>query len=331
MKTKLFFIFSFIIFLITSSCNKMTEELPIPNQEVAMEIFTHSTTIDQIEYLQMDLHADFLSPDLIAQLEKNPFLKQKLLRKSEEVVDTIFSYDEIPLIRETKTHTLIFHDGRSEYYSEHLTPFEQNPLYQLTASPKPEGSRIAKTVVKDGLLRVYNINNESIVQEAYPIENMKAFLDTMRVFVEMSIEKSGNKSDNQALKIRSTRQYLDVGGSIAELPNGNIIIEFPMLAKSFANEEGLKISGIIKSRLELDPEMTKTLQFEIFQGDYLIHRKKYAYRDTEMLKNFFHKAKIFENPESIESEILFTNAQGITAIRHTKEFFYRNQSLYYFK
>ena len=321
----------FLISVFTNSCNQEIEDIAITNQGVAMEIFTHSTTINQIEYLQMDLHCAFLSPDLIVQLEKNPFLKQKLRKTSQEIEDTIFSYDEIPLIRETKTQTIIFNDGRSEYYSEHLTPFEQNPLYQLTVSPEPEGCRISKTVLKDGFLSMYNVKNELIVKESYPNDNLKEFLDTMRVFVEMTIEKCKMKFAHKAFKIRSIQQYLDVGGKVSELPNGNTLIEFPMQSTSSSNEDGYKISGLLKSRLELNPGMTKTLRFEIFKGDYLIHRKLYTYRDTEMLKNFYDKEIIIENPESIESEILFTNAQGIPVIRHSKEFFYRNQSLYYFK
>ncbi|MDO9633862.1 MAG: hypothetical protein Q7J05_02305 [Paludibacter sp.] len=331
MKTNLILIVLFLISVFTNSCNQEIEDIAITNQKVAMEIFTHSTIIEQIEYLQMDLHRDFLSPDLIAKLEKNPFLKKKLLKNSEEIQDTIFSYDEILLIRESKNQTIIFNDGRSEYYSEHLTPFEQNPLCQLTANPEPEGDRISKTVLKDGFLSVYNVKNELIVQEVYPIDNMKEFLDTMRVFVEMSTAKNQMKSTDNAFKIRSIRQYIDVGGNVSELSNGNTLIEFPMQSTCSSNEDGYKISGILKSRLELNPEMTKTLRFEIFQGDYLIHRKQYTYRDTEMLKNIYDEEIILENPESIESEILFTNAQGIPVIRHSKEFFYRNQSLYYFK
>lgn len=312
-----------------SSCSNSDTELSISKQKdqnIAMEVFTHSSVVDQTEYLQNELHDEFLHPEIIARLNNDPFLRQRLRSPVTEKDDTVFSYDEIPLVREIKSYTCIFEDGTLQSTTDYPTPFEANVLYQLNENPPSEATRISKTVEKDGSLKIYNIKGELIAEELFPVSDMKNFIDTMKVYVQ----KCKGKTTDNVMGISGVRKKLPAGSRVSRLSNGHMILEFDM--QSFPAEAMClpQISGVLRSRTELSEDMTRTLKFELFKGDYLIQRKMYAYSDKTVLRNFNHGDVVSENPESVESESLMLNSKGFPVLHHTKEFFYRNQTYYHF-
>ena len=316
-----------------SSCSNSDTELSITKRQdknIAMEVYTHSTVIDQTEYLQAGLHDEFLHPDVVAQLTNDPFLRQKLRSSATEDNDTIFSYDEIPLVREIKSYTCIFQDGTLQSTTDYPTPFEANALYQLNENPPSEATRISRTVEKDGSLKIYNTRGELIAEELFPVSDMKDFLDTMKIYVQKCKDRSAHDEDTIVMNISGVEKILPAASRISSLPSGHVILELDLQSLPAEATPLPRISGVIKSRTELNEDMTRTLKFELFKGDYLIQRKMYAYQDKAALRNLYRNKVISENPESVESESLMLNSKGFPVLHHTKELFYRNQTYYHF-
>lgn len=300
-------------------------------QHIAIEMYTHSTTINQIEYLQVGLHDEYLHPEVIARLNSDAFLRQRLSAPFLEKSDTIFSYDEIPLVKESKSYTCISRDGAWQSSTEHLTPFETNAAYQLNANAPPEESRIFKTVVKDGHIKIYNHLDELIVEDLFPVVNMKTFLDTMKVYVQLNIKKVLNRAVDNTQIISKLKRQLPQSSKISQLANGHVMLESTLEELPGKTNGSPRMSGIIRSRTELSEDMTKTMKFELFQGEYLIQRKIYSYNGKTTLCNFCYDDIVSENPATIESESLMLNSKGYPVLHHTKEYFQRNQTYYYFK
>lgn len=316
------------------SCNNNEPEVSLiktDDQHIAMEVFTHSTIIDQIEYLKVGLHDEYLDPAIILRLKNDVFLRQKLFASSLEVSDTIFSYDEIPLIRESKSHTCILQDGTWQSSTDHLTPFETNIIFRLNENPPSEEYRISKTVVKEGHIKIYNHQGELIGEELYPVQDMREFLDTMKIYVQLNKKRMLDKAKNNAQMIRRIKKQSSESTKVSLLSNGHVQLEFT-LEKCPVEIYGIaKTPGVLKSRTELSEDMTKTLKFELFQGEYLIQRKSFTYNNNKTLCNFYQNDVVNENPEIIESESLVLNSKGLPVLHHTKEYFERNQTYYYFK
>jgi hypothetical protein len=320
-------------FSLLIACNTSDPEISIIDRidkKIAMEVYTHSSVIDQTEYLQTGLHDDFLHPDIVARLNHDTFLQQKLNAATMEENDTIFSYEEIPLVKESKTYCCIFQDGTLQSSTDHLTPFQDNTLFQLNENPPSEATRISKTVVKDGLMKLYNVKGDLIAEELFPVSNMKDFLDTMKVCLHNVEIQRAVKEAARVRDIGRIRKKLPEECKISQLSNGHVVLELALQSMPAVTKNLSIMSGVFKSKTELSEDMTRTLKFELFRGDYLVQRKTYAYSDKAPHCNYHFNDVISENPESIESEQIILNANGFPVLHHSKEFFHRNQFFYYF-
>ncbi|MEA4975269.1 MAG: hypothetical protein VB046_05990 [Paludibacter sp.] len=332
MKSVYVYLVSACLFLLYTSCNNdLQPDITTGQPDIIIEMLTHVTLIEQTEYLQEGLHDDFLTRDVTAILNESTFLRHKMKRDAPSGVDTVFTYDEIPLIKETKNCTKIFTDGSTESITEFLTPLTENLIFQLTETPVSEKSRIALTKQKDGILTAYNAAGEILMHDVFPVPDMREFIDTMKVYVMKTDRNNQERQSNQKAGIKSFKQHCTTESNIYELPNGNVIVESPV--NNIKDILGIYpgINGTRKSRIELNPEMTKTLQHDIFQGDNLIQRKKYTYDSSKNLMNLHHNRVICENPQSVETFTLTMNPKGYPVIRHSKEFYKTNQTRYYFK
>lgn len=323
----------YLFVLITSCSNREGEFVnsPVKSKDIAMEVCVHSTVIDKTEPLRAGLHDEFLHPDVVSMLENDPFLRKRLRTLNDDNNDTIFTYDEIPLVRESKIHTCIYKDGTMQTETDFMTPFSSNTLFQLNENPPSEKTRISKTIEKNGLLKMYNYEGKLLSEEVLPVSDMSNFLDTMKLYVRKLEEEEQKLERNKINPVAAIRNRLPQGSRILRHPNGHVLLEIdlvePIRETSFLSQKG----DLLKSKTELSEDMTKTLKFELFRGDYLVQRKVYTYNDKDALRNLHHKDILNENPESIESECLMLNSKGLPVLHHSKEFFYRNQTCYYFE
>lgn len=318
--------------LITSCNNNEVELLNPPSKErnIAMEVYVHSTVIDKTEPLRAGLHDEFLHPDVVSMLENDPLLRKRLQTKKGSDNDTIFTYDEIPLIRETKTHTCIYKDGTLQSVTDYITPFSSNTLFQLNENPPSEETRISKIVEKNGLLKMYNTQGALLAEEIFPVSYLCDFLDTMKIYVKKLDEETKNTGNGDVNRVAFIRNKLPRGSRFSRQSNGHFYLETELIEPTVKATLLAGNGELLKSRTELSEDMTKTLKFELFRGDYLVQRRTYTYNNKDALKNLHHKDILSENPESVESECLILNSKGFPVLHHTKEFSYRNQTSYYF-
>lgn len=229
--------------------------------------------------------------------------------------DTVYSYQEIPLIRETKTRFLIYEDGKSEMILEDITPDGINPLYSLTETPPGDDMLLSRTHIKDGRLRVYDKNNRLMVDEAYPEDNMKAFADSLLRIL------SGSEG---SLKISAIQSPLPQGVVRTGLPDGKVQIE-QLLGSMPSSVNAIPGSAQVKAVALMNEEMNRTLKFEIYSGNQLIHRKSFEYDDSYLLRNYVNGKEISSNPSSTESETLQISGDGLPVVYTTKTLYHRNQ------
>lgn len=286
-----------------------------PLSTVMMEMELHQTTMDQYVVPNEEQHADFISSDLISLMAQKGMSGIK--KRSDDQADTIFSYHEIPLIRETKTNLLIYQDGRSEMILEDLTPNGINPLYLLTETPPENTMLLSRTHIKDGRLKIYDKNNDLMVDEVYPEENLKDFTDSLLRFLSTS---------NQS-KINSLRDSkLPPGIHRVALPDGTVQIE-QLLGSMPASVHAVTGSEPLKAIAVLNEEMNKTLKFEVYSGRQLIHRKTFEYEESNWLKNCVNEKEFSVNPKLTESETLQMSAEGIPVIYTSKTVYHRHRFL----
>lgn len=291
------------------------------HEEVAVEIETHSTSVNQTYTLSYDEEEAFKSGNLPAFLtaDLNESLK---VRSTTNSGDTIFSFDEIPVIRESLTKTIIFRNGTSECTYEDLTSEEMNIMTNLTETPVPDSARIARTVVKDGFMSIYDKTGRLVSRESYPEANYTEFLDTLKFYLKMNetvIQSSG------AMKINALRKRLPPNVNMEVLDNGHVVYEMNVNQQQ-GNAEQSKIQSNVKCRTEIDPDLNRTISFEMFEGSKLIHKKTYQYSESKKLMNIAGNNILGYNPEKIETYSLVINANGKPAVKHTREFFKQNQT-----
>lgn len=317
--------------LIKSGCAQQEkdfgEDLPL-TKSIALEMYLHYIALEQTNYLNRQQHHEFLSPDVERRLQQHSFYAAQLYRSITEPSDTVFSYEEIPSVRETKTHTIIYEDGTSEAFFEDLTPHDQSLLFHLSESPQPAESRIVATRLSNGWLTAYGPDQKVLFEQPYITDNQREFLDTLEKYVRMSIPPYSSAPPQNPNPLLRLKMNLPEGATASLLPGGNIRMEmsFPSVALKSTSFH----TGVLKSSTELNPEMTRTLKFELYQGEFLLQRKIYSYEETPLLRNRYKEMELTENPMVISSQTLTVNSHGMPVLRQTHEYYYRNQSFYYF-
>lgn len=326
--------FSFMI----ASCNNNDIEKPNNESkkgELAIEIFSHVQTLNKTEYINEFEHEDFLSAELISMISSNKQAKRQLKRISDNEVDTVFSLEEIPIYSEQITKTRIYSSGVMESELSDITPEDKNPINSFMANPLPEESKIRKTIIVDGMINSYSSNGDLVYSVPYAEQNMKQFLDTLKYYVSLSVDTLKNSQISLKRRIKSIEdQKVAQGIAVRELSNGNIVLEQYMDGKERLSSQRVSIMGSserLKSRTELNPDMTKTISFELLQGNQLLERRRYTYSSNKLLRNSKSVQNLHsENPENIKTEVLILSKDGFPMIKTIQEHYLQNQILFHF-
>lgn len=308
----------YLILILQWSCQKDDEMNPPTTDPVVnpvvLEVNVHQTTIDQYELPDEELHAGFMGAHLrnLAAQKYHGIIR---LRKSGES-DTVFTYDEIPLIRETRSKIIVYADGTSESLLEDLTPEGVNPLYNLTETPPGPELLLSKTHLKDGHLKVYNKRNELVIDEVYPEYDMKEFLDSLQHYIQV-----GNTSQKR-MPITGINP---IGLNRLKLMDGTVKLE-QQLDVQPSGGEALHAFSPVKAVAVMNDEMTQTLRFELHGQEQLLHRKVFEYEDSYLLTNYINGKEFSSNPRTIESLTLQLSKDGDPVIYRSKTYYHRNQS-----
>jgi hypothetical protein len=307
----------YILFILQWSCQK--DEYPgsttdPPSSAIALEVKIHQITIDQYEKPDQELHPGFVTNEIQAMLQAYSGVHNRNFSSSQ--TDTVFSYDEIPLVRETRTHLMVYEDGKSETITEDLTPEGINPLYTLTEMPPGDDMVLSRTIIKNGRIQVFNKQNDLLLDEAYPENNLREFLDSLMQF---------SQPVGKGSKIKSSLKAFPEGMSRIVQGNGTVKIVQEMQTMPQAGQWP-DATAAMKAVAVMNDEMTRTLKFELFSGNQLIHRKQYLYEEDALLGNYRDECKISDNPRCVVSETLQLSKTGIPVIFKTRTFYRRNQT-----
>ncbi|KAB2831770.1 MAG: hypothetical protein F9K10_00040 [Paludibacter sp.] len=308
-----------LILILQWSCQKEEGANPLAEDSasnpVRFEINVHQTSIDQYETPDEKLHADFMGVQLKSLLAQNA---RSIRRHSfSEGNDTVFTYDEIPLIRETRSRILVFADGTSETQLEDLTPDGINPLYTLTETPPASGQFLSRTHIKDGRLKVYNKQNELLIDEVYPEQNLNEFLDSLQYYVQLG---------DKAQKVMSLPVTNAVGLRRMQQPDGTVMLE-QQLGTMSAPVNALPVSSSLKAITIMNDELTRTLRFELHGNQQLIHRTVFVYEDSYLLNNYVNGKEYSSNPRTVESLTLQLSPDGDPVFYRSKTLYHRYQTV----
>jgi hypothetical protein len=316
------------------SCNNYGNEISEISalNQIAMEVKCHYTLTEKMVYLNELEHPDFLTPELTNIILKDHFLHARA-KKTDPDSDSIFSFSEIPFITEIKSDTKIYFSGKSDIIIDDLTPVGVNPLYLLSENPTDESTRIRRTLIKDGLMIAYNGRGEKVVCSTYELPDMKEFIDTLTVYLNNIKQET---DPTALLKVRSLYAGLIQTHpkiNILKSPDGNIILETETVTDSgsILSQSTFSTSDKLRSVTELDPEMNKTLRFELYQGNQLLERRIFTYAYLQEFQGLYKGKMIIENPMTIENEKLTFNSDGKPMLRKSSQYFVQNQIIFHTK
>ncbi|MDX9747586.1 MAG: hypothetical protein RBT57_03700 [Paludibacter sp.] len=282
---------------------------------LALEVLIHQVSIDQYEEPDPEIHAAFISNE--STFSRVADTRLKIRAGQATSVDTVFTYDEIPLVRETRTQLLVYNDGTSETMIEDLTPEGINPLYTLTEMPPGDEMILSRTIIKNGKMQIFNKKNELVSEEVYPENNLKEFVDSLLRFTS---------SEEGMMKVKLESQFMPEGIRKNRQADGTIqLIQELTTSHPMAGSNAVALP--LKAVATLNEEMTRTHSFALYRGDQLIHRKWYEYEPDKLLGNYRGTEMISENPRSVNAETLQFNAHGDPVIFRSKTYFRANQTI----
>ncbi len=332
--TKKFLLFAFSAILLASCNNENTGGLfQTADEEVAVELLSHVKRVESVEFLNTSDYEEFLTPEMRSQISKD---KQAMMRVSgaanDNVIDTVYSLSEIPSVKEIVSKNIIYASGKMFTEIKDITPEEENILNTMTATPLLPEQTIKRTESKDGMLISYGADGNILSSEPYEELDMKPFLDSLKYYVDLAEKESSRQSvkvQSSFAKIKSSA--MPEGMNVWQMDNGNIVIEEIINSSSENGMRVKSVAGQMRSRTITNPEMDKTLRFELYQGNQMITRRTYQYNGSEKLINSVKiKGGTLENPSGIISEVLFVNERGIPKIRKTQEEYKQNQIIVHF-
>lgn len=320
------------LILIMQSCNNYGSEINIINAQegIAIEATYHFIYSEQSEFLKINEHKDFLSTDIINIIRNDPFLNARSKAQCEQS-DTVFTLSEIPIKTEQRYQSRIFHNGHSETIFEDLTGEGSNPIYYLIENAVDESTQIRKTIIKEGVLTAFNSSGNEVIRSAFEEPDMREFLDTLFIYLD-KLQREGNGSTlNKMNQFRFSLNKLYELVTFSKLPNANISMEL-IENKDFTGNSST--SSMYKwhntrSITELDPEMTKTLRYELYAGNQLIGRSIYSYSPDDNFRGTYNGKIVSEHPEIIKTQIISFNPEGKPMLRTTTITYLKNQIIYH--
>lgn len=294
------------------------------NVKPAIEMKSHIKTMNIVDFLQKGIHDEFLSSDIINIINKDEELKRKLYGFTSNKIDTIYSYDELPISKEIKSEIRIFDDGTYESTTEFLTSSLDNSLSYYNKHINSEESKIAKIICKNGRICAYNSSGTQLINEIYPEINMKKHIDTMRIVLEKHITAKDsicNKSvDDSKCEIITRITSVEKINQTTYSDNAD-----------YERLKSIGVKGVLKQRAEFNQEMDKVLKYETFIGKSLIQKRLYNYTENKLMFNLYNDSFLSENPESIDTYTLIIDRKNKLRIHYSKEIFFQNQILYFSK
>ena len=150
------------MFTVFQSCdeklspNAEYENVNDAEKEVAIEIAQSKESYQFIESVLRGADSEFLEGDFMRNISA------AMRVRASERCDTIKSAEEIPVYSSEDINHKIYADGTYSYLNLNTTPPDSNVFNDLNVYKQPLDEVVGKTIVKDGVAYLYNLNGDLI-------------------------------------------------------------------------------------------------------------------------------------------------------------------------
>jgi hypothetical protein len=300
-------------------------------KEVAIEVDQEKVSQQYLESIFSESNNEFSQGDFIQNLPN-----RKAMRTStEQVSDTIKSADEIPTYTSENINQKIYTDGTYQYLSENTSPIDSNIFNALNVELQPAEEVVVKTIAKDGVVYLYNKNEEIIQKEQSGNINYGAMLDTIKnvLAAEKNNQTSGvNGKTMQSRRIAKAMSSAKASGMrMISRSNKEVIMEMNLGSstqsvisqrkKSAVQKKAIMrfsgdLSRMLEQKIYEDNQLVESVQFE-----YQVDNQKFSKKATAAVRDILPTSSV----KAITYKSLILKNNGTPHIMITKENYKKNQ------
>ena len=300
-------------------------------KEVAIEIDQEKVNQQYLESIFSESNNEFSQGDFIHNLPNG-----KAMRTSaEQTSDTIKSADEIPTYTSENINQKIYTDGTYQYLSENTSPNDSNIFTALNVELQPAEEVVVKTIAKDGVVYLYNKNDELIQKEQAGNINYGAMLDTIKNVLAAEKYNQASGVNGKTMQSRRTAKAMSSakasGMRLISRSNNEVIMEMNLgsTTQSIVSQRKrsavqkkaiMRYSGDLSRMLEQkiyeDNQLVESVQFE-----YQVDNQKFSKKATATVRNILPTSSV----KAITYKSLILKNNGTPHIMIRKENYKKNQ------
>ena len=261
-------ILNFIVFVAIAhslqSCKDdkaATETISDSPKAVAIEISQEKEKVQFSEAIYTPENAEFCKGEYVQSLPQQMRMRRA---GASEGNDTITFADDIPVMSAEAITQKIYADGTVSLLSEDKTTEEMKFIETINVHPQPENERVAKTIIKDNKVCLYNSAGELLKTNPVPEMNMKPMLDSLKASMASPVQ---NTPAAQRAKRSAVLQKASASGMrlVSEGPT-EVVMEMDMGTSSSSFSSKVKSMVSKKAVMRFSPDMNRMYSQKYTKG-----------------------------------------------------------------
>ncbi len=301
-------------------------------KDVAIEISQEKEKVQFSEAIFTPENAEFCKGEYVQSLPQQMRMRRA---GASEVNDTITSADEIPVMSVETIAQKIYTDGTISFLSEDKTTEDMKYIETINVHPQPENERVAKTIIKDNVVYLYNSAGELLKSDPAGDINMKPMLDSLQASMASPVQ---NSPAAQRAKRSIAIQKANSSGMrlVSENPT-EVIMEMDMGNSSSSLSSRVKTNVSKKAVMRFSPDLTRMYSQKIYEGEQLTQSVEmdYATKEERQFSNIapdaFKSSGLPDaNIKQIRRKSLMAKLDGTPFVINNIETYKKNQVMYNF-
>lgn len=297
------------MFTVFQSCdeklspNAEYENVNDAEKEVAIEIAQSKESYQFIESVLRGADSEFLEGDFMQNISA------AMRVRASERCDTIKSAEEIPVYSSEDINHKIYADGTYSYLNLNTTPPDSNVFNDLNVYKQPLDEVVGKTIVKDGVAYLYNLNGDLIHSKETGTANYSVLLDSLRSAIASG--KTDESSLQAAKAIQSRRLTKAIHGAktagmkLISQSDDEIVFEMNLGVAESSLPQRVKSSVQRKAVMRFSGDMTCMYEQKVYENNQLVQMVSYEYQTDNA--SFAKRA-----PQAVKNLLPNTSIKGIT-------------------
>jgi hypothetical protein len=285
------------------SPNTEYENVNDAEKEVAIEITQSKECYQFIESVLRSTDREFLEGDFMQNVPA------ALRVRASETGDTIKSAEEIPVYSSQDINHKIYVDGTYQYINLNTTPVEENLFNDLNVHNQPLNDVVSKTIVKDGVAYLYNIDGDLIHSKETGTSNYSALLDSLRSAIASGKTLESSPQAAKALQSRRITNAIhsakNAGMNLISQSDDEIVFEMNLGAAESTLPQRVKASVQRKAVMRFSTDMTCMYEQKVYENNQLVQIVRYEYQADNA--GFAKRA-----PQAVKNLLPNTSVKGIT-------------------